>query len=46
MPVGKAKSTSVESVGDDFQFVVPCLSAIDETSIREHLADDHFFWWI
>ena len=44
MPVGKAKSTSVEGAGDEFQFVVPCLTGIDEARIRRHLADDHFFW--
>jgi magnesium transporter len=42
MAVGKAKAASER--GDDFQFVVPCFTGIDEKHIREHLARDHFFW--
>jgi magnesium transporter len=44
MPVGKATAATPESAGDEFRFVVPCLSAIDEARIRDHLERDHFFW--
>jgi magnesium transporter len=43
--VGKAKEH--EPDGDspaDFTFVVPCMTKIDETVVRDHLARDHFFW--
>jgi magnesium transporter len=42
MPVGKAKAVS--AAGDEFRFVVPCLTAIDEKAIRDQLERDHFFW--
>ncbi len=44
MPVGKAKAATPESTSDEFRFVVPCFTGIDETRIREHLQRDHFFW--
>jgi magnesium transporter len=44
MPVGKATASSPQEAGDDFRFVVPCLTQIDEKRIRAQLASDHFFW--
>jgi len=44
MPVGKAKAIAVASASDDFTFVVPCCTSIDEARIRGHLERDHFFW--
>jgi magnesium transporter len=44
MPVGKAKAATAGDAGDEFAFVVPCCTSIDEASIRDHLARDHFFW--
>src|SRR5215831_10963192 len=44
MPVGKAKAAPKETAGEDFRFVVPCFTQIDEASIRDHLKRDHFFW--
>ncbi len=44
MPVGKAKAQNSEQDGEGFRFVVPCLTEIDESKIRDHLARDHFFW--
>jgi magnesium transporter len=44
MPVGKATASSPQEAGDDFHFVVPCLTEIDEKRIRAHLERDHFFW--
>jgi len=44
MPVGKAKATTKQNAGRDFQFVVPCFTRIDEPRIRDHLERDHFFW--
>jgi magnesium transporter len=44
MPVGNAKAVSREKAGDEFCVVVPCLTSIDETSIRDHLQRDRFFW--
>jgi magnesium transporter len=44
MTVGKARSTTVESAREEFGFVVPCFTAIDEAKIRDHLHRDHFFW--
>ena len=44
MPVGKAKEESTQGTGDDFQFVVPCLTDLDTASIKDHLDRDHFFW--
>ena len=44
MPVGKAKSATKQSAGEDFRFVVPCFTTIDEQRIRDHMERDHFFW--
>jgi magnesium transporter len=44
MPVGKAKAAAPESAGDEFRFVVPCLTLIDAPRIRDHLERDEFFW--
>jgi magnesium transporter len=44
MPVGKAKAVTTETAGEDFTFVVPCCTSIDEADIRDHLKRDHFFW--
>jgi Mg2+ and Co2+ transporter CorA len=44
MPVGKAKAITPEKDGDEFRLVVPCLTSIDETRIRDHLQRDRFFW--
>ena len=44
MPVGKAKAATSETAGEDFRFVVPCCSRIDEADIRDHLRRDQFFW--
>jgi magnesium transporter len=42
MPVGKARAVTAK--GDDFQFVVPCFTRIDNAQITDHLERDHFFW--
>ncbi len=44
MPVGKARAETRQDAGDEFQFVVPCLSEINEAQIRDYLERDHFFW--
>jgi magnesium transporter len=44
MPVGKATAATPEGAGDEFRFVVPCFTRIDETRIRDHLKHDQFFW--
>jgi magnesium transporter len=44
MPVGKAKAVSTDHKGGDFKVVVPCLTQIDETTVRDHLKHDQFFW--
>src|SRR5947208_10621435 len=44
MPVGKATATSPQDAGNEFRFVVPCLTEINEKRIRAHLERDHFFW--
>jgi magnesium transporter len=44
MPVGKARVVAPEVAGPEFQFVVPCLTRIDEAEIRDYLKDDNFFW--
>ncbi len=43
MTVGKAKAVTAKG-DDDFQYVVPCFTHIDEQHIREHLKKDQFFW--
>ncbi|MFL5823092.1 MAG: magnesium/cobalt transporter CorA [Solirubrobacteraceae bacterium] len=42
MPVGKAKAAA--SKGEDHRFVVPCLTSLDPTVIKDHIERDHFFW--
>jgi magnesium transporter len=42
MPVGKARTGDQQD--DDFHFVVPCFTALDEDDIRQHLREDQFFW--
>jgi magnesium transporter len=44
MPVGKAKAAAPDEIDSDFQFVVPCVTEIDEAWIKDHLERDHFFW--
>ena len=44
MPVGKAKAVTADTAGEDFTFVVPSFTRIDEARIRDHLERDHFFW--
>jgi magnesium transporter len=45
MAVGKAEAQHPDqSPGPEFSFVVPCLSAVDESAIKEHLEQDRFFW--
>jgi magnesium transporter len=44
MPVGKARAANKHDAGDEFRFVVPCTTSIDEAWIRDQLARDHFFW--
>ena len=44
MSVGKAKAVSRDTAGEDFTFVVPSFTSIDEARIRDHLERDHFFW--
>jgi magnesium transporter len=44
MPVGKAAAVTGKGAGDEFRFVAPCFTGIDEAQIRDHLQRDHFFW--
>jgi magnesium transporter len=45
MPVGKAEAQHPERASSaEFRVVVPCLTTIDEHSIRDLLARDQFFW--
>jgi magnesium transporter len=44
MPVGKARAASDTGEDAGFKFIVPCLTSIDESEIREHIAQDRFFW--
>jgi len=44
MPVGKAQDAPKESAGQDYRYVVPCFTQIDEARIRDHLNRNHFFW--
>ncbi|HWE11329.1 MAG TPA: magnesium/cobalt transporter CorA [Solirubrobacteraceae bacterium] len=44
MPVGKARAATAGDADGQFRIVVPCLTAIDEASIKAHLRRDQFFW--
>src|ERR1700689_603280 len=45
MPVGKAEAQHPERASSTgFRGVVPCLTSIDEPTIRDLLARDQFFW--
>jgi magnesium transporter len=44
MPVGKARAQTKETAGDEFKFVVPCITSLDEATIRDYMQRDHFFW--
>jgi magnesium transporter len=44
MPVGKARATTADGASEGFRFVVPCFTAINVATIRDHLKRDHFFW--
>src|SRR5271154_6498014 len=45
MAVGKAEAQHPDRASTSgFSCVVPCLSAVDEVAIKEHLARDDFFW--
>jgi magnesium transporter len=44
MAVGKAQDAPKESAGEDYRFVVPCFTQIDDVAIHDHLDRDHFFW--
>src|SRR5437588_2570907 len=44
MPVGKATSVTREGADEEFRFVAPCFTRIDEARIRDHMQRDQFFW--
>ena len=45
MTVGKAEAQHPDRASETgFRFVVPCFASIDEATIKDHLARDHFFW--
>jgi magnesium transporter len=44
MTVGKAAALTPKDGGEEFRFVAPCFTAVDEARIRDHLQRDHFFW--
>ena len=45
MAVGNAEAHHPEQARKSgFSFRVPCMHAIDEAAIKDHLARDHFFW--
>jgi magnesium transporter len=44
MTVGKASAVDPEAAKDDFRFVVPCFTRVEEAAIRDHLQRDQFFW--
>jgi magnesium transporter len=44
MTVGKATAAAPEGADDEFRFMVPCFTQIDEARIRDHIERDHFFW--
>jgi magnesium transporter len=45
MTVGKAEAQHPDRASETgFKFVVPCFTSIDEATVKDHLARDHFFW--
>ena len=44
MPQHKAEILEAEDPSRGINLRVPCLTKIDESRIRDHLAKDHFFW--
>jgi magnesium transporter len=44
VPQHKAEALESEDPSRGIQLRVPCLTEIDEKRIRQHLADDRFFW--
>ncbi len=45
MTVGKAEAQHPNRASETgFRFVVPCFTSIDDATIRDHFARDHFFW--
>ncbi|MCW3026978.1 MAG: magnesium and cobalt transport protein CorA [Solirubrobacterales bacterium] len=45
MAVGKAEAHTLDRASSTgFSCVVPCLTAVDEAAIKDHLARDQFFW--
>jgi magnesium transporter len=44
MTVGKARAVAPKDGHDEFRFVAPCFTGIDEARIRDHLQNDQFFW--
>ncbi|HEY7934826.1 MAG TPA: magnesium/cobalt transporter CorA [Solirubrobacteraceae bacterium] len=45
MTVGKAATQHPDHASTTgFKFVVPCFDSVQETTIKDHLARDHFFW--
>jgi magnesium transporter len=47
MAVGKARARSAKETPNEdseAELAVPCLGAIDEQAIRDHLSHDRFFW--
>ncbi len=44
MSVGKAKAITSKEGHDEFRFVAPCFTGIDEARIRDHMERDQFFW--
>jgi magnesium transporter len=45
MAVGKAEAQRPDRAAEmGFTTVVPCLTAVEESAVREHLARDQFFW--
>jgi len=44
MTVGKARAVTLDGDDDQFRYVVPCFTSIDEARIRDQLQNDRFFW--
>jgi magnesium transporter len=44
MPRDKADALEAEDASRGMTLRVPCLTKVDERSIRRHLREDHFFW--